>query len=56
MSVPASRQEARIKESIRHIINQLQIITSAAEYDRPEVIRGSVDFIELLLAEIKRTV
>ncbi len=48
-----SENELLIKENIRRIINQLQLMTYAADSHRSDVILGSIASIEVLLTQIK---
>lgn len=49
-------QEVQIKESIRRIVSQLQLMTYAAESKRPDVILDSIALIEIVLEQIKTAV
>ena len=49
-------QETALQHNVRGIINQLQLITYAAENQRVDVILGSIAFIEVMLDRIRSTV
>jgi hypothetical protein len=46
----------RLKQDVTRIINQTQLIVTAAEMGKPDVVMSALSHIELITAQMKRAV